>query len=96
MLRRSAELAVEAQMTPVHGPGLTVTLDDAQRDANSRFPQDAFPDDLVVHQQDSVAVLNALWSAGAEAIQIAGPADHPHLGAARCVGDTLTAQRAHL
>ena len=70
MLRRSAELAVDAGLEPVHGPGLTVTLNDAQRDANGRFPRDASPDDLVVHQQDIQAVLNALWSAGAEAIQM--------------------------
>src|ERR1700741_2126327 len=70
MLRRASELAGEASMDPVHGPGLVVTLQDAQRDANGRFPRDASPDDLVVHQQDIQAVLNALWSAGAEAIQM--------------------------
>lgn len=88
MLRRSAELAGEAGLEPLHGPGLSVTLNDAQRDANGRFPRDASPDDLVVHQQDIQAVLNALWSAGAEAVQmqdqrlIAG-------SVARCVGNTL-------
>ena len=67
MQRRSAELAGDAGLESVHGPGLVVTLNDAQRDANGRFPRDASPDDLVVHQQDIQAVLNALWSAGAEA-----------------------------
>ncbi|MEE3065960.1 MAG: DUF881 domain-containing protein [Actinomycetota bacterium] len=88
MLRRSAELAAEADMTPVHGPGLEVTLDDAQRDANGRFPRDASPDDLVVHQQDIQAVLNALWSAGAEAIQMQ---DQRIIASSvpRCVGNTL-------
>ncbi|MEM6108232.1 DUF881 domain-containing protein [Mycobacterium sp. 050272] len=88
MLRRSAELAAEADMTPVHGPGLVVTLDDAQRDANGRFPRDASPDDLVVHQQDIQAVLNALWSAGAEAIQMQ---DQRLIASSvpRCVGNTL-------
>src|ERR1700744_616942 len=52
MLKRTSELAAEADMNPVHGPGLVVTLNDAQRDANGRFPRDASPDDLVVHQQD--------------------------------------------
>src|SRR3984957_3636155 len=70
MLRRSAELAGDAGLDPVHGPGLIVTLNDAQRDANGRFPRDASPDDLVVHQQDIQAVLNALWRAGAEVIQM--------------------------
>ena len=88
MLRRSAELAGEAGLDPVHGPGLVVTLTDAQRDANGRFPRDASPDDLVVHQQDIQAVLNALWSAGAEAIQMQ---DQRIIAtsAPRCVGNTL-------
>ena len=88
MLRRSAELAGEAGMDPVHGPGLVVTLEDAQRDANGRFPRDASPDDLVVHQQDIQAVLDALWSAGAEAIQMQ---DQRIIATSvpRCVGNTL-------
>ncbi|WP_421843241.1 DUF881 domain-containing protein [Mycobacterium sp.] len=88
MLRRSTELAGEADMDPVHGPGLVVSLRDAQRDANGRFPRDASPDDLVVHQQDIEAVLNALWSAGAEAIQMQ---DQRIIATsiARCVGNTL-------
>jgi uncharacterized protein YlxW (UPF0749 family) len=65
-----------------------VTLNDAQRDAEGRFPRDASPDDLVVHQQDVEAVLNALWSAGAEGIQVQ---DQRIIGtsAPRCVGNTL-------
>jgi uncharacterized protein YlxW (UPF0749 family) len=88
MLRRSAELAGEAGMDPVHGPGLVVTLQDAQRDANGAFPRDASPDDLVVHQQDIQAVLNGLWSAGAEAIQMQ---DQRIIATSvpRCVGNTL-------
>jgi uncharacterized protein YlxW (UPF0749 family) len=88
MLRRSAELAAEAGMDPVHGPGLVVTLEDAQRDANGRFPRDASPDDLVVHQQDIQAVLNAVWSAGAEAVQMQ---DQRIIATSvpRCVGNTL-------
>jgi uncharacterized protein YlxW (UPF0749 family) len=88
MLRRSAELAADAGMDPVHGPGLVVTLQDAERDANGRFPRDASPDDLVVHQQDIQAVLNALWSAGAEAIQMQ---DQRIIATSvpRCVGNTL-------
>lgn len=88
MQRRSAELAGDAGLDPMHGPGLVVTLTDAQRDANGRFPRDASPDDLVVHQQDIQAVLNALWSAGAEAIQVQ---DQRIIAtsAPRCVGNTL-------
>ena len=61
--QRAPALAVDAGLVPMRGPGLVVTLNDAQRDANGRFPRDASPDDLVVHQQDIQAVLNALWSA---------------------------------
>ena len=88
MLKRAAELAAEADMNPVHGPGLVVALNDAQRDANGRFPRDASPDDLVVHQQDIDAVLNAMWSAGAEAIQMQ---DQRIIATSvvRCVGNTL-------
>jgi uncharacterized protein YlxW (UPF0749 family) len=88
MQARSQELAGVAGFEPVHGPGLVVTLTDAQRDANGRFPRDASPDDLVVHQQDILAVLNALWSAGAEAVQMQ---DQRLLttSAPRCVGNTL-------
>lgn len=88
MRNRSAELADEAGLDSMHGPGLVITLTDAQRDPHGRFPRDASPDDLVVHQQDVEAVLNALWSAGAEAIQMQ---DQRIIAtsAPRCVGNTL-------
>jgi uncharacterized protein YlxW (UPF0749 family) len=88
MQARAAELGAEAGTDPVRGPGLVVTLTDAQRDAQGRFPRDASPDDLVVHQQDIQAVLNALWSAGAEAVQMQ---DQRLIAtsAPRCVGNTL-------
>lgn len=88
MKARTAELAPDAGLDPVSGPGLAITLTDAQRDANGRFPRDASPDDLVVHQQDIEAVLNALWSAGAEAVQMQ---DQRLIAtsAPRCVGNTL-------
>lgn len=88
LLKQTAPLAVAAGLTPVRGPGLVVTLTDAQRDANGQFPRDASPDDLVVHQQDIQAVLNALWSGGAEAVQMQ---DQRLIAtsAPRCVGNTL-------
>ncbi|QLL07477.1 DUF881 domain-containing protein [Mycobacterium vicinigordonae] len=88
MLKRAAELAGEADMNPAHGPGLVVVLNDAQRDAEGRFPRDATPDDLVVHQQDIDGVLNAMWSAGADAIQMQ---DQRIIATSvvRCVGNTL-------
>lgn len=86
--KRSAALAADAGVDPMKGPGLVVTLNDAQRDAQGRFPRDASPDDLVVHQQDIQAVLNALWSAGAEGVQMQ---DQRIIAtsAPRCVGNTL-------
>lgn len=86
--RRNAVLAADAGVDPIRGPGLIVTLTDAQRDANGRFPRDASPDDLVVHQQDIQAALNALWNGGAEGIQMQ---DQRIIGtsAPRCVGNTL-------
>lgn len=85
---RAAALSGEAGLDAVRGPGVTVTLTDARRDADGRFPRDASPDDLVVHQQDIQAVLNALWSAGAEAIALQ---DQRIIAtsAPRCVGNTL-------
>ncbi len=86
--RRTETLAEQAGLDPMRGPGLVVTLDDAQRDADGRYPIDASPDDLVVHQQDISAVLNALWSAGAEGIQMQ---DQRIIAtsAPLCVGNTL-------
>jgi uncharacterized protein YlxW (UPF0749 family) len=86
--RRADALGVDAGLQALRGPGLVVTLDDAQRDAEGRFPGDASADDLVVHQQDVEAVLNALWSAGAEGIQMQ---DQRIIAtsAPLCVGNTL-------
>ena len=86
--QRVDAMAIDAGIDPMRGPGLVVSLNDAQRDADGRFPGDVTPDDLVVHQQDVQAVLNALWSAGAEGIQMQ---DQRILAtsAPRCVGNTL-------
>lgn len=86
--RRTAALAADAGLDPVRGPGVTVTLADAGRDADGRFPRDASPDDLVVHQQDVQAVLNALWGAGADAVALQNERIIA-TSAPRCVGNTL-------
>lgn len=60
---------VEAPITqPLTGPGLVVSLDDAPADF-SLDPQ-LNPNEVIVHQQDVDAVLNALWRAGAEGIAV--------------------------
>jgi uncharacterized protein YlxW (UPF0749 family) len=84
---RGDALVDAAGLTAVTGPGLTVSLDDAPRqdgvDAASRNP-----DDLVVHQQDVQAVVNALWAGGAEAMTLMGQRVIS-TSAVRCVGNTV-------
>jgi uncharacterized protein YlxW (UPF0749 family) len=75
---------------PVNGPALTVTLTDSTRTL-ANLPPSVRPDDLVVHQQDVQAVVNALWRGGAEAMMIQ---DQRVIAtsAVRCVGNTLILQ----
>ena len=56
-------------LTAVHGPAVTVSLTDASSPA-PRHPPGFHPEDVVVHQQDVQAVVNALWRGGAEAMMI--------------------------
>jgi uncharacterized protein YlxW (UPF0749 family) len=76
-----------AGLVAVHGPGITVRLNDAQRRPDGTRPTGS-PDDLVVHQQDVQAVVNALWSGAAEAMSIMG-VRVISTSAVRCVGNTL-------
>ncbi|MCW2667656.1 MAG: hypothetical protein JWN57_2618, partial [Frankiales bacterium] len=86
-------------LTAVQGPSLTVRLDDAPTEDRpaagstdgelDEGPVDGpRPDDLVVHQQDVQAVVNALWSGGAEAMTLMGERVIS-TSAVRCVGNTL-------
>ncbi|MCI2240563.1 DUF881 domain-containing protein [Paenibacillus sp. TRM 82003] len=70
------------------GPGVTVVLDDAP---DTVRPAGASPDDLVVHQQDVEAVVNALWAGGAEAMSIMDQRV-VSTSAVRCVGNVLVLQ----
>jgi uncharacterized protein YlxW (UPF0749 family) len=54
----------------VTGPGVTVTLSDA--DESVRDDSDIDVNYLLVHQQDIQAVVNAMWLGGATAVTIAG------------------------
>ena len=78
----------DAGLTALHGPGVTVRLDDAPRRPDGSRPTGASVDDLVVHQQDVQAVVNALWAGGAEAMMIMGVRIIA-TSAVRCVGNTL-------
>jgi uncharacterized protein YlxW (UPF0749 family) len=89
-LRRRADvLADHAGLTPVSGQAVQVVLDDAPR--RSTLPSGVTADDLVVHQQDVQAVVNALWLGGAEAMMLM---DQRVIStsAVRCVGNTLLLQ----
>jgi uncharacterized protein YlxW (UPF0749 family) len=89
LLRSTKPLRLEAGLEPVTGPGLVVQLDDAPpgADSSGRFT----PDDLVVHQQDVQAVVNALWAGGAEAMMLQDQRV-VSTSAVRCVGNTLILQ----
>ena len=86
--QRAAAVREAAGVTAVHGPGVTVALDDTPRRPGGGLPAGARPDDVVVHQQDVQAVVNALWAGGAEAMTIMG-LRVISTSAVRCVGNTL-------
>jgi uncharacterized protein YlxW (UPF0749 family) len=80
----AAPLLAPAGLTAVTGPGIRVVLDDA----HGTVPADVDPNQLVVHQSDLQAVVNALWGGGAEAMTVAGQRVIA-TSAVRCVGNTL-------
>lgn len=83
----ATDLTAPAGLTAVRGPGLVVSLDDAPRIDGAPAASDN-PDDLVVHQQDVQAVVNALWAGGAEAMTLMGQR-LISTSAVRCVGNTV-------
>jgi uncharacterized protein YlxW (UPF0749 family) len=86
---RADSYRAAAAFTAVRGPGVTLALDDAPRLSTSGTrPGDPRNDDLVVHQADVQAVVNALWAGGAEAMTIMG-VRVISTSAVRCVGNTL-------
>jgi uncharacterized protein YlxW (UPF0749 family) len=86
---QAAARAPAAGTQQVSGPALTVSLDDAPHlQAGQTLPGNPSADDLVVHQQDVQAVVNALWAGGAEAMTIMGQRVLSTT-AVRCVGNTL-------
>jgi uncharacterized protein YlxW (UPF0749 family) len=80
---------VASGQVPVTGEGLVVKLDDA--DPNGPRPAGVGADDLVVHQQDLQAVINALWAGGAEAMMLM---DQRVIStsAFQCIGNVLSLQ----
>lgn len=88
--RALAQLRSPAGLLSAHGSGVTVVLDDAVQADGTPIPADAGvdPNQLVVHQSDLQAVVNALWAGGAEAMSISGQRVVA-TSAVRCVGNTL-------
>jgi uncharacterized protein YlxW (UPF0749 family) len=74
-----------AAFTAMTGPAVTVTIDDAPETVAA---DGVDADLLVVHQQDIQAVVNALWSGGAEAMTIQGQRVISTTGV-KCVGNTV-------
>ncbi|WP_137988266.1 DUF881 domain-containing protein [Streptomyces vilmorinianum] len=89
---RLRALEAAAGTTETSGPGLTVTLNDAPPNAQAApgYPEPQ-ANDLVIHQQDLQAVVNALWKGGAQGIKVM---DQRLIStsAVRCVGNTLILQ----
>ncbi|HEX4977865.1 MAG TPA: DUF881 domain-containing protein [Nocardioides sp.] len=86
VVERAQALREPAGLAPVRGPGLTVTLTDAP-DAVIESAETEI-ENLVVHQQDIQAVVNALWAGGAEAMTVQGQRVVSTTGI-RCVGNTV-------
>ena len=82
-------LELAAGLRALRGPGLVVTLDDAPLDVE--VPSGTDEDVLVVHQQDIQAVVNALWSGGAEGISLQGQRLVTTTGI-KCVGNSVLLQ----
>jgi uncharacterized protein YlxW (UPF0749 family) len=87
-LEAGEEGSLSAALEPLTGPGIEIVLDDAPQDADGSRPPGAEPDDLVIHESDVQAVVNAVWSAGADGVAIQ---DQRLIAtsAVRCVGNTL-------
>jgi uncharacterized protein YlxW (UPF0749 family) len=86
--QRADALRQPAGFTALHGPGVAVVLDDSPRRSGEGGPNAPDNDDLVVHQGDVQAVVNALWAGGAEAMSIMD-VRVISTSAVRCVGNTL-------
>jgi uncharacterized protein YlxW (UPF0749 family) len=84
--RQVDRLEGPAGLEPVTGPGVTITLDDAPDAVLDAATGDV--SDLLVHQQDIQAVVNALWAGGAEAMTIQGQRVIATTGI-KCVGNTV-------
>jgi uncharacterized protein YlxW (UPF0749 family) len=65
-------LSNSVDLLPVSGPGISISMQDAIRNPGEPLPPGAVPDDLIVHEQDVLAAINAMWRGGAEAVTVMG------------------------
>ena len=88
--RRVDALKGPAGFGRVRGPALTVVLTDAPKEEIARATDqgEVTADELVVHQQDIQAVVNALWTGGAEAMTLQRQRVVSTTGI-KCVGNTV-------
>lgn len=84
---RTAVVGDAVGLSEVSGPALRITLTDAPSSALTTVPGSE-PNDLVVHQQDLEAYINALWAGGAEAMMLQDQRV-VNGSAFRCAGNTL-------
>lgn len=82
---RVTPLMLPGARTKTSGQGIVVVLNDAPQD---QAVPGVDANQLVVHQSDMQAVVNALWAGGAQAMSIAGQRVVA-TSAVRCVGNTL-------
>lgn len=83
------EVERAAGVTPVEGPGISVTVDDAELDDSGPGGTSAENDELGrVLDRDLQLVVNGLWAAGAEAVSVNGQR-LSSLSAIRNAGDAI-------
>jgi len=81
-------LAISVDQKRVTGPGVKIVMQDAPRNVGDPIPPGAVPDDLIVHEQDVLAAINAMWRGGAEAVLVMGIRIGVN-STILCVGNTL-------
>ena len=87
--KKAKALEAPAGLSPVSGPGVTITLDDAPKQALDAAGDDlSAVSELLVHQQDIQAVVNSLWAGGAEAMTIQDQRVVSTTGV-KCVGNVV-------
>lgn len=93
--REARRMRGPAGFSPVAGEGVRIALDDTPKERAAELLEDPpdlgrtlVGDDLVVHQQDIQAVVNALWLGGARAMTLMGQRIVSTTGI-KCVGNTV-------